>query len=235
MARRSTLVELLDDLRAELHISLNPAHNNAVRDKQVKFLQSTQQWLWEDFTWPHLRIKRNYPVQAGQYLYDFSADFDIDRIEKIEVKFGGRWVPLLPGIDAAHYAAHDTELGQRSSPIRRWQIAENEQVEVWPIPDTNQVPATLEGTLKVTGIRKLNPLVDDTDRCDLDSQLIYLFAAAKSAPATQEGKFALNLANKRLAKLKGNLTPRRQFSMFGVHKAEAPRRLFVGQFKPPGT
>jgi hypothetical protein len=235
MARGTTLVELLDDLRAELHTSLNPAHNNQVRDKQVKFLQSTQEWLWEDFTWPHLRVHRNYLLQAGQYLYDVNADFDIDRIEKIEVKTGGRWLPVVPGIDAAHYAAHDTELGQRASPVRRWRIAENEQVEVWPIPDVNGVPATLEGYLKVTGIRKLRPLVADTDRCDLDDQLIYLYAAAKHSPDTKEGKFALNLANKRLARLKGNLTPRRKFKMFGIGRSEAPRRPFIGQFRPPGA
>lgn len=235
MPRAVTLVKLLDKLRAELHASLNPAHNNQVRDKQVAFLQSTQDWLWEDFTWPHLRVFRNYQLQAGQYLYDVGADFDIDRIEKIEIKYGGGWRPLHPGIDPGHYLARDTELGQRSSPARRWRIAENEQIEVWPIPDTNGVPATLEGYFKVTGIRKLRPLIADSDVCDLDSQLIYLYAAAKSAPATQEGKFALNLANKRLAKIKGNLTPRRQFKMFGIGRDDAPRRPFVGQFRPPGT
>lgn len=235
MARGLTLVKLLDNLRTELHASLNPAHNNQVRDKQVAFLQSTQEWLWEDFTWPHLRAHRNYGLQAGQFLYDVNEDFDIDRIEKIEVKYGGRWCPLNPGIDAVHYAVHDTELGQRASPVRRWRISESEQVEVWPIPDTNGDPALLEGYLKVTGIRKLRPLVSDGDRCDLDGQLIYLYAAAKASPATQEGKFALNLANKRLAKLKANLTPRRQFKMFGIGRDNGMHRPFVGQFKPPGA
>ncbi len=235
MARGLTLVKLLDGLRTELHASLNPAHNNQVRDKQVLFLQNTQEWLWEDFTWPHLRAHRNYRLQAGQFLYDVNADFDIDRIEKIETKFGGRWVELRPGIDASHYAAWDTELDQRASPARRWRIAENEQIEVWPIPSVNGDPALLEGYIKVTGIRRLRPLVADADRCDLDGQLIYLYAAAKASPATQEGKFALNLANKRLAKLKANLTPRRQFKMFGIGRTEAPRRPFVGQFRPPGA
>lgn len=235
MARGSTLVKLLDDLRAELRTSLNPAHNSSVRDKQVKFLQSTQEWLWEDFTWPHLRTHRNYQLQAGQYLYDISSDFDIDRIEKIEVKDGGVWRLVLPGIDAGHYANHDTELDQRSWPVRRWRIAENEQIEVWPIPDTNGTAADLEGYFKITGIRRLRALVEDTDRCDLDAQLIYLYAAAKSDPESRHGKFALNLANKRLAKLKGNLTPRRQFKMFGIGRCEPPRRMYVGQYRPPGT
>lgn len=235
MARRVTLVKLLDDLRAELHTSLNPAHNLQVRDKQVKALQNTQEWLWEDFTWPHLRAWRNYPLQAGQFLYDVGTDFDIDRIEKIEVKDGGVWRPVLPGIDADHYAAHDTELDQRAWPVRRWRIAEDEQVEVWPRPDQNGTAVDLEGYLKVTGIRKLNALVADDDRCDLDSQLIYLYAAAKLSPASQEGKFALNLGNKRLAKLKSNLTLRREFKMFGIGRCDPPRRPFVGAYRPPSV
>lgn len=233
MARNVTLVKLLDDLRAELKLSLNPAHNNQVRDKQIKFLQSTQEWLWEDFTWPHLRVHRNYKLQAGQYLYDIGADFDIDRIEKIEVKDSGHWLPVHAGIDASHYAAWDTELGQRSSPVRRWRIAENEQIEVWPIPDTDGDPTLLEDYIKVTGIRKLRPLVADADRCDLDAQLIYLYAAAKSSPGSLEGKFALNLANKRLARLKSNLTPRRQFKMFGIGRTQTPSKPFVGSYRPP--
>ena len=53
---------------------------------------------------------------------------------------------------------------------------------------------------------------------------------------TPYGKeFALNLANKRLAKLKANLTPRRQFKMFGIGRDHGPHRSFVGQFRPPGT
>lgn len=235
MARNLTLGKLLDNLRTELHASLNPAHNNQVRDKQVAFLQSTQEWLWEDFTWPHLRVWRNYPLQAGQFLYDISNDFDIERIEKIEVKYGGFWRELEPGIDARHYFLWDTELGKRGWPVVRWKIAENEQIEVWPCPDTNGDPTLLEGYLKVTGIRKLNPLVKDSDRCDLDGQLIYLYAASKHSPGTLEGKFALNLANKRLARLKGDLTPRRKFKMFGIGRNHEPHRPFVGQFRPPGT
>lgn len=235
MARGVTLVKLLDNLRAELHVSLNPAHNAQVRDKQVQALQSTQEWLWEDFTWPHLRAERNYQLQAGQYLYDIGADFDIDRIEKIEVKDGGRWRPVTAGITAEHYGVHDSELDQRSWPVRRWRIFENEQIEFWPRPDTNGTAADLEGYVKVTGIKKLSPLVADDDRCDLDHQLIYLYAASKLDPDGKYGKMALNIANRRMARLKGNLTPRRQFNMFGIGRCEPPRRMYVGAYRPPST
>lgn len=231
--RGVTLVKLLDKLRVELRVSQNPAHNNSARDRQVLWLQSTQEWLWEDYTWPHLRAERNYKVEAGQRLYDFGSDFDIDRIERVEIKTDGRWAKLDPGIDSCHFAAHDSELGQRAWPPRRWRIYENEQVEVWPIADRDGEAATLDGYLKVTGIRKLRPLVDDGDRCDLDDQLIYLYAAAKALGNSPEGKIVLNTANRRFARMKSNLTPRREFKMFGIGRSEPPRRPFISSYRPP--
>ena len=65
MSRGTTLVKLLDDLRAECRISLNPAHNRQQRDVQVKMLQRKQEWLWNDFAWPHLRVERFIDLQAG--------------------------------------------------------------------------------------------------------------------------------------------------------------------------
>lgn len=236
MARGTTLVKLLDQLRAELHTSLNPAHNNQVRDKQVHFLNKTQEWLWEEYNWPHLRQQKNYAVQAGQYLYDFGADFDLDRIEKIEVMNGGRWQPVTANLTTNDYSIHNSELNQRADPVRKWRIAPDEQIELWPMPQTTGDPTTLQGFIKVTGIRKLSPLVKDTDRADIDDQLIFLYAASSCAPDTKEGKMALNRANKRLAKIKGRLTPRRQFKMFGVGRREPVfSRPIVGNYRPPGT
>ncbi|MBI2240295.1 MAG: hypothetical protein HYU59_05765 [Magnetospirillum gryphiswaldense] len=217
MARGQTLISLLDDLRAECRLSLNPAHNAQVRDGQVKHLRRTQAWLWEDFDWPHILVERQVPLQAGQRLYDPPEGMVIDRITRMEVRYGGRWVPLNPGIGAQEYAQWDSELGQRAWPVQRWRIYEDEQIEVWPIPDQNAEADTLEGTVKVSGIRSLNPLVADDDRCDLDARLIVLYTAAEilAAAGSKDAELKLTNANKLYAKLRGKLVPRRQFRMFG--------------------
>ncbi|MGO3933451.1 hypothetical protein [Rhodopseudomonas pseudopalustris] len=233
--RDVTLTKLLDKFRVEIKASPSAAHNAGARDQQVALLQSTQEWLWEDFTWPHLRIERLYQLQAGQRFYDVKNDMLIDRIELIEVKVDGRWRRLDAGIDADHYAAHDSALDQRASPARRWRIYEGEQIEIWPVPDANGVLASQEGYIKVGGIRPLRPLVAGSDRCDIDDQLIYLYAAAKHLGMTEAGKVALNMANKRLARLKGELTPRREFKVFGLGDIAQPRRMFVGQYRPPSN
>jgi hypothetical protein len=221
--RYKTLGSLVDDLRAECRRSLNPAHNAQVRDTQVKMIQHVQEWLWEDFTWPHLRVKRDISLQAGQRFYELPDDLDIDRIERIEVRYNGSWMKIAAGVDAHHYRQYDSDLLIRAWPVQRWQITEDEQIEVWPIPDSDMDAATLEGTLRITGIRKLTSLVDDADRADLDSRLITLYAAADilTAQGSKDGQLKLSQANKIYSRLRSGLTPRRSFRMFG--NAEASR------------
>ena len=215
--RGKTLGSLVEDLRAETRRSLNPAHNSQVRDTQVKTLQHVQEWLWQDFTWPHLRVQRDIPLQAGQRYYDMPEDLDIDRIEKVEVRYNGMWMRLEVGVSASQYFQYDSDLLVRAWPVTNWQIYEDEQVEVWPIPDTDMDAATLEGTLRFTGIKKLSPLVDDSDRADLDSRLIILYAAADilTAQGSKDGQLKLSQANKIYARLRSGLTPKCSFRMFG--------------------
>ncbi len=223
MARGKTLLSLLDDFRAECKLSLNPAHNAQVRDSQVKQLVHTQEWLWEDFAWPHLRVERTFALAAGQRYYSVPEDLDISRIVKIEVKFGGRWLPLTVGVGAEQYSLYDSDIDERSWPIERWRIAEDEQIEFWPIGTDNGNAADLEGYIKITGIRYLRPLVEEADVADLDNRLITLYAAASAITDTKEAQKKLNQANKLYARIRSGLMPRRKFRMFG--KQDDRRKL----------
>jgi len=221
MALRTTLVNLLDDLRAECRMSLNPAHNPQDRDRQVKMLQRKQEWLWNDFDWPHLRVERFLDLQAGQRYYDLAAardaqnvlrgDLDIQREIFVQVRDSSAYCVMQPHIGAAQYATHDSELDERSWPVTNWRISEDEQMEVWPIPDQNADPTTLEGRIKITGIRKLRPLIADTDRADLDDRLLVLHAAAEvlAAAGATDAQIKLDQANALYLKLRGQLMPRR--------------------------
>ena len=234
MARKTQLGQLLNMLRAEARLSTNPAHNSQVRDSHVALLQRVQEQIWGDFDWPHLRVERQYPAQAGQRYYDWGDDFDIDRIQKVEVKSDGVWVSLIEGISAEHYADVDSDLGSRSWPPNRWRISEDEQIEIWPISDLDGTAETREAYFKVTGIRRLNPLVDERDRADLDDQMLVLFAAAELL-GPKDGQAKLSLANSRYAKLRGALMPRRRFRMFGVGQRASVRRHVIPHYRPTGS
>jgi len=228
MGRGSTLGECLTALRVELRLSLNAAHNIQVRDTQVKVLQQTQEWLYEKYSWPHMRAERFLTPQIGQRFYDpqgckkldetntmvAAGDMSIDRIAEIRVRDGSVWSPPLePYIDAALFNQFDSDTDERSWPIRCWRIAEGNNVEFWPIPDQDGDESTLENMVKMIGVRDLAPFVDENDEADLDEQLIVLFAAARLAP-DKDRKDKLALAQDRLVDVRGNAVPRRKVKLF---------------------
>lgn len=223
MARNVTLEQLLRDLRAEARLSLNPAHNKQIRDTHVIMLQRTQERLWDDFNWPHLRAERNQACQAGQRYIQAPDDMTTERLEKIEFRDGDIWCEMRVGVGARQYNIWDSEQDQRSWPVERWQIREDELIEVWPIPGDDADPNGLNGYYKFTGIRNLKPLVDDSDRADLDDRMIVLYTAAEilAASGAKDAAMKLSMADKRYARLRGQLLPRRKFSLFNrdpMHK-----------------
>jgi hypothetical protein len=237
MARGTTLGKLLTDLRAECGVSLNPAHSPQDRDSYVNLLQRTQDTLWQDFAWPHLRVDRMIDVQAGQRYYDMPQDIDIDRIERIQVRTDSRYFDLHWGITADHYAAFDSEANVRSWPPQRVQIVEDEMLEIWPIPDSNFDALTLDGRIKITGIRKLKPLVATDDRADLDDRLLVLFAAAeyKAGRGADDAQIKQDKANRLYMKLRGGLMPRRVYDMLGVRNTTGqPKRVIIPVYRAGG-
>lgn len=228
MARGKTLLSLLRSLRAELGVSQNAAHNSSSQDTHIALLQSRQEELWEDYDWPHLRVRRIEPVAAGQRYYDFSSHIPIDRIEKISYRWGEDWCELAYGIEDRHYEVWDSDLDERSEPVERWRIDENDQVEIWPLAATDGDAATLEGYLKIEGIRALRPLVNDDDTADLDDRLIVLMTAAKlkAASGAKDAALTLSAAMKRKQDLIGNVSKIKKFSLKGSSETK-PHQPYI--------
>lgn len=235
--RGTTLVRLLDLYRHECRLSGNPAHNAQARDAQVNHIQRTQEWLWDDFSWPFLRVERYIDAQTDQRYYAPPEDVHLERITKIELRYQDAYIPLDAGIDAVHYTTYDSDLGETQWPPQRWRISEDEQIELWPIPSANYDPVTLEGRIKITGIKKLSPLVDDGDRADLDDRLIILFCAAEvlAGRGEKDAGFKLDQAKQRYATLRGQQMPRRKFSMFGVEQQKTRERIPLAVYNKPST
>ncbi|HRP25395.1 hypothetical protein [Thauera sp.] len=241
MARNRTLLSLLQDYRIETGASSNPAHNANARESQVQAIQKAQERLWRKHEWPFLRVRRFIDLQAGQRYYDTrgakredgtaAADLGIERLESIEVRWGEQWIPLCYGIGAAQYAEWDSDMGARSWPAERWQVYEDEQFEVWPIPSDNADPTTLEGRLRLTGIRDLRPLVSDDDRADLDDDLIVKWGALKALAraGSKDAQVVLDEAKQIEAGLTAGFTKSKTFSLAG--RDSTPERRRRGPFR----
>ena len=217
MARGKTLLKLLQDLRAEIRASGNAAHHASSRESHLLTLQRVQEDIYDRHDWPTLRIERTIDLQAGQRYYDTPDDINIDRLETIEVRYGQQWCPLQYSIDSTHYSTWDSDLDERSWPVERWMIYEGEQIEVWPVPAANADPVTLDGRLKVTGIRALTPLVADDDVALMDDRLIVLYAAAEllAASGAKDAPAKLQAAQVRERMLTSTMSKIKKFSMRG--------------------
>ena len=238
MARGATLSSLLTGLRAETRTSLNTAHNVQVRDTQVYHLQRVQEQLWEDYTWPHLLVFRYLETQAGQRYYDITGcfkqldngtlsaagDMVVDRVQELWVKDGDIWRKLTPGITEDDYNSFDSTLDERDWPPRKWQVTENNQIELWLIPNINASTTTLDNIIGVRGVHNLAPLTLASHTADLDDRLLTLTAAA-GLLGGEAGAEKQRLADRRLLKLRGNAVKTRQFRMFGGGE---PRRILRG-------
>jgi len=218
MTHRLTLLEMLSDLRSELRSSLNPAHNTSARNHHVALLPRMQRTLWAEHDWAHLRVRREIELQAGQRYYDPPESLPIDRVETVEVRWGGDWLFLSNGITNTHYSLYDSDLDERSWPVENWQLYEDDQIEVWPVPSENATPATKEGVLRLTGIKALDPLVDDGDRSTLDGPMLVLFAAANelAAAGRDNAGLVLQAAERRKSDLIANSSKVKTFTAFGV-------------------
>lgn len=210
MANVATLSEMLVDLRAELMHTLNPAQATQVEAAHKVKLQRVQRTLWQDYDWPRQRKSWDVAMAAGQRLYDLPTDLDLEKIEKVEMKWSGLWHPLFRGIGGDELSAYDSDIDVRSAPVMRWEQRENGQFEVWPVPpdDGNQ-------TVRFWGIKGLGRFTQPGDFCTLDRDLIVLSAAAELATdQDMAAKFAAR-ANALLNRLKlgGTFGANRRFNL----------------------
>tara|TARA_R110002072_G_scaffold29439_2_gene93071 strand:- start:344 stop:1054 length:711 start_codon:yes stop_codon:yes gene_type:complete len=194
MPRGVTLGQLITDLRSEAGHSLQANLGKATRDVFVNLIDRTQRRLWADYSWPFLSVTRDLAINAGQRYYDLPSDVTFERIERMETKHGDVWGKMHFGITNEHYNQHDSDRGIRSSPIRRYDTYEGNQLEIWPIPAENSDPSTFKGLVRLHGIKNLSALVAEADTADLDDQLILLYAAAELAARQKQGD-----ANNKLA------------------------------------
>ena len=232
--RGQTLGECLTLLRTKLRVSLQASHNVQVRDTHVAALQQAQETLWDDYSWPHLRVERYLQPQEGQRYYDpagckkidqstgllvAAGDVRIDNVTHMWLRDGSTWVPLSPGIRPENYNQWDSDAGEEAWPIERWQIAENDNVEFWPVPNLDGNTTTLADMVKFVGKRNLSSFTLEAHTADLDDQAIVFLAASELAPDKDKPMWA-NRLQRRLTNIRANFNPRRRVRVFGRSEPE---------------
>jgi hypothetical protein len=214
VARGTTLGELVTQLRLKAKLGPDPSLSRNMEPRMQQDLRMEQERLYDDFDWPFLKITADKTISAGERYYDVPTTMNLERIIRVDIKWGSRWVPVERGISTDHYNQHDSDLDVRVDPVRRWDVKDTgsgEQIEVWPVPLTNGL------ALRFTGIRKLKPLVSLSDIADLDDQMIVGFAAAQmlASKGDADAQLVLQSAKARQTMLQGRVTKTRR-NRFGL-------------------
>lgn len=209
MARGTTLGELVTQLLTKAKLDPNPALSKQILPQMKQDLREEQERLYDDFDWPFLKITADKTLEAGQRYYDVPENMNLERIQSVDIKWGGRWVPVHRGIGVEQYNHYDSDIDARADPVIRWDVKDTgagAQIEVWP------VPATDGGMLRFTGIRKLNPLIENSDIADLDDQVLvgYVAASMLAAKKDDSAQFVIQKAKTRLETLQGRVTKTRR-------------------------
>lgn len=206
MARGLTLGDLVTKTRIAARYDANPALSQNMVPLIQQTISDVQERLYDEFDWPFLKVVRTKQLAPGQRYYDFPEDLNLERVTSVEVRYGGLWLPLHRGISNDELNNCDSDNDQRRDPVARWDVSYTgpvEQMEVWPLPATFY-------ELRITGIRKLKPLVQASDMADLDDQLIVCYAAGELLGGAKnelaQAKFAQG--KKRLETLRGRVSKR---------------------------
>lgn len=249
MARNQTLLKILNDVRGEARLSMNPAHNIADRERQIGMIQREQERLWADHDWPHLTVDRYIPLVAGQRFYDTRlalneagearGDLSLERVTCLSVQDDRIWRKIDNRITADDRLAYDSQAGEQSWPPRRWDRSEDDMIEVWPVPDEtavfNGLTQNMQGVLRIEGVRDLRPFRDDDDRADLDDRLLALFTAANilAEGGAKDTQLKMEMANRHYTRLKADQDVRETFSLFGTRCRPFPRQPYVSRYVRP--
>lgn len=231
--RGSQFLTMVTMLRDELGRTTDVAVSTGDVASLKRTINRNYEALYADYDWPHLRQFATIPLLQGERYYDppsvpsdpdIPAPMDYDRIEEIAVRWSGLSYPVERGIDANDYNSIDSEEDERNGPVLKWDVrftGDAEQIEVWPIPDTN------DQKLHFTGFRKFTRLVNDGDICLLDDNLVVLFSAAELL-ARQESKDAgakASAAQALYSRLKGRTKGGSRFYTLGGHPEKKPFTL----------
>lgn len=105
MPRGVTLGQMVIDLRNECGHSIDPAQGQTNRPRMVRLLQRHQRTLWLGNDWRYLKAQRDINLFAGQRYYDFPSDVSVEKVDRMELRWGNTWRAVPVGITGDEYSA----------------------------------------------------------------------------------------------------------------------------------
>jgi len=204
-----TLGELRAELRALLGYASSGASAGANQTLIDAHLRNAQTLLYNAHNWAHLRRYETLSLGASQYLLDYPADANPDRVQALSVYRGGVWSKALEkGIQPQFYTYQDN-----ASWPQRWEPYE--QIQIWPLSDQAY-------DIRCFYIKALDPFLVDGDRASIDDTMILMVALWTTKSHYRQPDAGIHQANAEslLNKLKAKSWGQSQFNPNDYSNAE---------------
>ena len=220
--RNSTLAHVRSMVKAETGKSLDAL--STAQDAEInQRIWNLELELASSYVWPFLKSRWDSILSTGTRFQTYptnlspqggaaatTAMIDFDRPVEMMVKWNAIWQSVVYGIDEYPEMNYlDPDRNQVLDPVQRWQMSDQTEFEVWPLPASaaqvrfigNRIPVTLE-----TGTTN-PPTWNDAALVDFDDLLVSLLVAANYLAAEEKpnAKLIEGKAMRRLnALLSGN-------------------------------
>lgn len=219
-----TLATLIEEVQYEVGHVVSPAAGQNFREHIKARIRREYRRLYHEHNWRHLRRwgeSTTLSLNAGQRYYDYPAGLDVTNVMGVYVRWGYLWNPVEDNLDPLDYNAFNSDIDVRTDPVQKWRPYTDTQFEVWP------VPATTGTKLRLVNKEAFQPLVNEDDRCRLDTDLVVLFAAAPIAARQndKDGGFILARAEKHYETLKLKERGARRRTNLAAGGQEKPSRI----------
>lgn len=156
----------------EAGLSTQPGHAAFGASRLNQLINRTERLMFTENEWPTLHFEETVIVPADEKFADLPSEISFTMIETVYVAYGSEWLPITHGITPRHRTIYNDS--QRAAPIQRYEYRADQpdKIEVWPI-------ASQEQTLMFSGARTIGGMVEETDTCALDADVIVMRVAAK--------------------------------------------------------
>jgi len=212
MARGTTLQQLVEMVRDECALSSSSSRGIDHLAYIKRLLKRHYEELCDSFDWTFLRVDNDDAekvLQAGERFYDFPVKMDMKTTVDCWHFYGNVWVKLDYGIGPMEYTAMNPDTNQRAVPLLKWRASGDNQFEVWPEAASNT------DKVRFTGKRKPNPLVSDSDACDMDDILLVLSVSSEilGKQGSKDAPIKADAMSKRMGVMRRLYSDRRKVRM----------------------
>lgn len=181
-----SLATIREEVMIEAGLSNQPGHSAFSTPRLNQLINRTERMMFTRDEWPTLHFEQTTVVPADAQYAPLPADISFTMIETVHVSFGSEWLPVKSGIGARERTIYNET--QRATPIQRYEFRVDRptEIEVWPI-------GAQEQRLMFAGSRTIGGMVEETDLCALDADVIVMRVAAKILGRDNQADAALLL------------------------------------------